>query len=323
VVDPERSAGWRLVAVVLGSVALAVLTGRLGVWFAEAGIDRRENSGFEELGQFFLGLIVAALLAVTVFVTSVVVGVGHAVPPDRRRGTVAAILVAAGAVGAALLWADANTRRVDLDALDPIVPLVVLATAAAAIGAAAGLLPRWPVGVLVAGAAVALGVVVIAVERRADDVTDQERVERFERTGAPLALIDGADLDGDFVGWGEPYVVGGFPPGEDPTDYVTAGYEVGRDGWLMIVFEADPEPFDCGADLCLELGRRPDGAPILGRRDWGSVGGQRVEGDIWVDVEGGQWRVTGWEREDVDPESVVAVLQALEPVDAEAFVAGT
>lgn len=310
----EEAGGWRLVAVVLGSVALACIVLSVGLEIVQASVEFGSGEGFEQLGEILLTLVATILAGVTTLVVSVVVGVGRTVSPERRGRAVATILVAVAAVVAAWMWASANARRADLDALDWIVPLVVLASAAAAIGAVAGLLPRRPVVALVAGVVTGLAVVVVLVERQADDVVDEDRAAHYERAGAPLALLDGTDLDAADLGWEFENVVGGYDDDEISVRFVDGEERI------ALTFDPDPDLLDCHTGICEELGRRSDGRQILGRRGAATTSDFSPYRDIWVDVDGGRWHVS-LRGGGYAVSTAVAMLQALEPVDAETFVA--
>lgn len=310
----EEAGGWRLVAVVLGSVALACIVLSVGLEIVQASVEFGSGEGFEQLGEILLTLVATILAGVTTLVVSVVVGVGRTVSPERRGRAVATILVAVAAVVAAWMWASANARRADLDALDWIVPLVVLASAAAAIGAVAGLLPRRPVVALVAGVVTGLAVVVVLVERQADDVVDEDRAAHYERAGAPLALLDGTDLDAADLGWEFENVVGGYDDDEISVRFVDGEERI------ALTFDPDPDHLDCHTGICEELGRRRDGRQILGRRGAATTPDFSPYRDIWVDVDGGRWHVS-LRGGGYAVSTAVAMLQALEPVDAETFVA--
>ena len=216
---------------------------------------------------------------------------------------------------------DRDQPSIGLDLLSVPVVVVILLAAAAAIGSAAGTVSgHW--ALVGAGALATLGLLAVAFEVRGDEVADQRRASRYERNGAPLALIDGTDLDATFVGWELERVGSGSSPGR-----VVVGYEVvdpEPDGyrWLELYFETDRDGIDCAAGSCEELGRRSDGRPILGFRPSDSTVGSSGFSDLWVEVEGGRWRISSTVSA-VEPRSAVAVLEALEAVDADAFAAGT
>jgi hypothetical protein len=320
--DGEGAGGRRLLAVVLGSVALAVVVGGLVGFVGYAGSDSESGGEFEELGRAIIGLIAAVVVGGAVFVGSLVVGVRRTVPAGRRLQTVVTIVLAMAAAGLLLGWVTEASSRAGLHVLSPFAGLLVIGAGAAVVGGAAAVVPGRRVAVLAGATVVVLVSFAVAANLRADDVADQQRVERYESNGAPLALINGSDLDAGFVGWELLLVDNGHASGEVAATYdIVDVPEVGY-GRVQLVFEVAVGPLDCGNDTCEEVGRGPDGQPVFRRRVGGSDG-QGGFADVWVDVEGGRWRVAGGAFDEVDPDAAVAVLQALEPVDAEAFVAGT
>ena len=316
----ERAGGWQLVAVVLGSAALAVAAGGLAavVGYNSGGDD---VGGWESLARAVSAVIAAALVGIPVLVVAVIVGVRRTIPPGRRLATAVTILAATVTVPFLIGWATEASRRAGFDVLGLPLAVVFLVSAGAVIGGAAGIVPARRVVTLVGASVVAVGLLAVVVEVRGDEVAEQREVARYERNGSPLALIGGSDLDAGFVGWELRYVDGGHTPGEVEAAYEVVGAGVG-DSWLDLVLEAEPPPIDCDRGTCEELGRRSDGRPILGFRPPDPNGAPDGFSDVWVDVDGGRWRVTSTFT-DIEPRSAVAVLQALEPVDAETFVAAT
>lgn len=144
-----------------------------------------------------------------------------------------------------------------------------------------------------AGTLVVLSLLVLVPRRSADAAAERREVERYEQNGAPLALFGGTDLDAGFVGWDLEWVDGGWSPGHVTVEFEVVDASIYHRR-VQLVSEADPEPIDCRVAPCEVLGRRPDG----------------------------RWQVDGVTAE-VDPESALAVLQALEAVDAATFAAGT
>jgi uncharacterized membrane protein YhaH (DUF805 family) len=316
--DGEGAGGQRLVAVVLGSVLAAVVAGGLAGALGYAASASDGGGQFEDLGRAIVAVLVAAVVGVVVFVGAVAVGVRRAVPAGRRLRTWVTIVLAAAAVFVLLGWITETARRAGLAVLGPPVAALLVVAAVRAIGGAAGIVPARRVWPLVGATAVALAVLSVAEGMRGDEVAAQQRVARYERNGAPLALVNGTDLDARFAGWELHNVDGGYGSGEVGIDYELVdplGY-----GWISLDLEADPEPIDCAPDGCEEVGRRTDGRPIMGRRRVGTDG--RVSySDVWVDVDGGRWSVAGSGTE-LELGSAVEVLRALEAVDAEAFEAG-
>jgi hypothetical protein len=115
-----------------------------------------------------------------------------------------------------------------------------------------------------------------------------------------------------------------------------------RSGWVVLVMSGDPEPVPCehapaGAAECVVLGHRDAADAGAAERHAGASGEGRIMGDlitgadgltgyatVWVDVAGGRWSIRGTEvPQPVDEAAAVAVLTALEPVDAGTFTAAT
>ena len=284
-----------------------------------AGSDSESGGEFEDLGRAVVAVLAAAGVGGVVFVGAAAVGVRRTVPAGRRLRTWVTIVLAAAAVLVLLGWITETARRAGLAVLGPPVAALLVVAAVRSIGGAAGIVPARRVWPLVGATAVALALLSVAEGVRGDEVAAQQRVARYERNGAPLALVNGTDLDARFAGWELHNVDGGYGSGEVRIDYEVA--DPLRYGWISLDLVADPASIDCAPDGCEEVGRRADGRPIVGRRRVGTDGHLSYS-DVWVDVDGGRWRVAGSGTE-LELGSAVAVLRALEAVDAEAFVAGT
>lgn len=316
--EPERAGGRQLAAVVVVSVALAVLAGGLAA-IVGYGVGGGSGGGeFEDLGRALVAMVAAVVVGVPVLVASVVIGVRRTVVAGRRLATAAVVLAGVAAVPVLLGWATEASRRAGLDALGAVVAVVVVVAVAGAIGAAAGTVPLRSAITLVGVSVVALAIVAVALEVRGDEVADQRRVARYEANGAPLALIRGADLDAGFVGWHLQVVGGGHGRGEVTVQYRVVESAIDGYRYASLRLEADPEPIDCSDGSCQELGRRADGEPIVGRAD---ASGRPGVTDVWVDLDRGRWRIEAVGV--VDSRAAADVLEALEAVDAATFVAGT
>jgi hypothetical protein len=167
-------------------------------------------------------------------------------------------------------------------------------------------------------------------------VADGNRVGRYEATGAPLALVGGTELAVPADGWEIVSIDQGWSIDDVTVTFaVPAPDGTAREDRVRLVMARDPEPPRCGRqaggdDACVRLGRRDDGAEIMGDpltddplTDDGD-GDAAVYDEVWVDVAGGRWSLRGTDvPQPVDGTAAVAILAALEPVDAAAFTAAT
>jgi hypothetical protein len=137
----------------------------------------------------------ALVVGVAGLVAFVVVGVRGTVPAGRRFATAVTILVAALGIPFLVVSTIDAGRQAGLEAIGPLAAVLLVVAAGSAIGAAAGVVQaRWAIALIGVAAAA-----VVAVDRardvRGEEVTEQRRVESYEQTRPPLALIVGTVLE--------------------------------------------------------------------------------------------------------------------------------
>jgi hypothetical protein len=312
--SPARGRRRRLAGALLLTTGIAVGIGLAAGWIAYGAAERDDEDQWAELGRAVVAGLVAVVVGVTALVAGTVGAVRRTVEPGRRLATGATALAVITGALAAVGWLGESTTRAGVELLALPAAGLLLATGAALIGTAAGVVSRRLALGLVAGSVAALVVVGLLAEVRAGTVDRQRRAARYEATEAPLALVGGTGLDLDLDGWRLESVDDGWG-----YDRVTITYEVPVAGlsstWITLVLHADPEPIACDTFTCDDLGRLSNGQPIRGRRFPGGRGGYS---DVWVDVPGGRWHVSTSVEGALGPETA-AVLRSLRPVDAERF----
>jgi hypothetical protein len=311
-------------------VALAVAVG-VGValgWEAYEHFranDRPEDT-WADLGNAFGALILGGLTGCALYLVAVVVIVRRTVGPGLRLATVVTALLATAALPAFSGRAVASAEAAGLPALAVPVLLAGAVAAGAVIGLAAEAVrpERGLLAVAVAGLCL-VGVSAVGAWR-GDDVADSRRATRYEEIGAPLALVGGRDLAVPAEGWELVSVDPGYGDDVSITFDVPVPGRPHETEWVELDMAARPDPVPCGPDAqgttCVLLGRTVDGAEIRGREVVVRDGVGVV--DVWVDVPGGRWTVSGTSYpQPVDVDAAIAVLRALEPVDAGTFAAAT
>jgi hypothetical protein len=273
----------------------------------------------------------------------VVASVRWAVPRGRRLVTVVTLLGVSAAVPVVGGSAFRSAERGGLSVVGALVVVMVLVAAVALVGVVVDAVDGATAARIGAVAAGAWLVVSVAGSWRATGVADEARAERYERSGAPLALVDGRDVAPPVPGWDLVSVDGGWMVGDVTVTYdVPAADGHGRAGWVVLVMTSTPEPLPCergpaAAAACVVLGHRDTAGAGDGERHAGASGGREIMGDpvtgvdgvtgyatVWVDVPGGRWSIRGTDvPQPVDEAAAVAVLAALEPVDPGTFTAAT
>lgn len=321
------------------AVAGAVAAGAL-VW---QGRPTDDTDSWSDLGYGLVALMAGCAVGGLVYVVGVVAGVRWAVPRGRRLVTVVTVLgvsVAVPVVGGSAFRA---AERGGMSVIGALVGVVVLAAAVALVGVVVDAVDGTTAARIGGVAAASWLVVSVAGNWRATGVADDARAERYERSGAPLALVDGRDVAAPVPGWELVSVDGGWMGGDVTVTYdapAVDGHD--RSGWVVLVMTSDPEPLPCehapaGAADCVVLGNRDTADAGAGERHAGASGEGEIMGDpitgvdgvtgyatVWVDVPGGRWSIRGTDvPQPVDEAAAVAVLAALEPVDAGTFTDAT
>jgi hypothetical protein len=306
------------------AVAAGIATGSV-VWHGRPSDD---TDAWSDLGHGLLALAAGGAVGGLVYVVGVVVGVRWAVPRGRRLVTATTILAVSGAVpivgGSALRWAE----RGGMPLLGALVGLAVLAAAGALVGVVVGAVEGGTAARIGLGAAAGFLAVSVAGNWRAPAVADDARADRYERSGAPLALVDGRDVSPPVPGWELESVDGGWMVGDVTVTYDAPAVD-GRapSRWVVLVLSSDREALPCegapaGGTACAVLGHR-DGEEIMGDPITG-VDGVTGYSTVWVDVPGGRWSIRGTDvPQPVDEAAARAILTALEPVDADTFTGAT
>ncbi len=327
---PARSRPLWLLTAVTAALAAAVTSGTWVGWAVYRSLHGpAPSTGFDELGHAFVALLAGLAVGSLVYVAVVVVGVRWAVVRGRRLATAATILASTVAVP---VLAGSVARSADhggVTVLGGLAVAALLMAAGAVVGVVAGAVHPRTAGRIVAVAAAGLVVVTAVGGLRAGQVADDERTARYEEVGAPLALVGGSDLSVPADDWEIVSIGQGWSSDEVTVTFAAPAPAGSSDeDWVRLVMARHPEPPRCGRaaagdDACAHLGRRDDGAEILGDPITGHdpVTGY---GEVWVDVAGGRWSIRGTDvPQPVDATAAVAILTALEPVDATTFTAAT
>lgn len=326
-VGPRRS---RPVAFLVGVAVsgVAAVAGGLAAGHAVYTSRPPSTDPWSDLGAALLAVPVGCVVGGALYLAGVVVTVRRAVAPGRRWRAALAVVAATCLGGVLAVSAAESGRAGGVPVLGGVVAVAVLAGAAAGVGNVVGAVDGRTAARTGAVAAVGWLVVAGVAGVRADGVADAGRAERYERTGAPLALVGGRDLSVPAGGWRLESVSEGWFADDVTVTFDVPDGDAGRGGWVTLTMDGDPDPRPCervpegGAGACAALGRRDGGAEILGERTAGGIGaGYQV---VWVDVAGGRWSLQGTDvPQPVDAEAAVATLTALEPVDADTFAAAT
>lgn len=316
-----------LAAVATGLVA-AVAVGSWAGWTLYGTRPEPDPDTWADFGYALGALLVGSAVGIVVYLVAVVVAVRRTVARGRRAAAAAAILAATVAVPALAGSAGSSADGARLPAFAALAGVAALVAAGALVGVVVDAVPRRAAGRVFAAAAAALVVTTVVGDWRSGQVADEERTARYEQVDAPLALIDGRDLAVPAEGWELVTVSGGWGDAVVVTFDVPAPAPGRGNEWVDLVMEGEPDPPACEVEAtpageCAVLGRRDDGAEILGEplTGYDTVGGYEA---IWVDVDGGRWTIDGTSSpQPVDEDAAVAMLTALEPVEAATFTAAT
>ena len=338
-----RTRALGLLAATAVALATAVGGGVAAGAFVWQGRPADDTDAWSDLGYGLVALMAACAVGGLVYVMGVVAGVRWAVPRGRRLPTVVTILAVSAAVPVVGGSALGAAERGGLSVLGALVGVAILAAAVALVGVVVDAVDVTTAARIGGVAAASWLVVSVAGNWRATGVADDARAQRYERSGAPLALVEARDMAAPVPGWDLVSVDGGWMVGDVTVTYdapAADGHD--RSGWVVLVMSGDPEPVPCehapaGAAECVVLGHRDAADAGAAERHAGASGGGRIMGDpitgvdgvtgyatVWVDVAGGRWSIRGTEvPQPVDEAAAVAVLTALEPVDAGTFTAAT
>jgi len=327
--DDARSNPARLLVAVVASLGAAAAVGTAAGAAAYQLQQGPADGQWDELGDALVALAAGVAAGGLTYVIGITIVVRTCVVAGRRLGTAATIVAATAAVPILVGWASESASRGGASVLALPLALSVLALALTAVGVASGSLRPGALARIGAVAATGLVVVTSLAAVRGEQVADDRRAARYDDSGVPLALVGGRDLAVPAVGWELVSISQGWSP-DDVTVTFDAPSLTGsfRSAWVVLVMERAPDPARCGAEpgdaeACVNLGRRDDGAEILGLpiTGYGSTTGFH---EIWVDVPGGRWSISGTSSpQPVDVDAAVAILTSLEIVDADTFAAAT
>ncbi len=317
-----------LLAAVAVALAAAVALGSWAGWALYRTRPESSPGTWDDLGYTLGALLVGAAVGTVVYLVAVVLAVRRTVARGRRAAAAFAILAATVAVPVLAGAAGSSADGTRLPVFAALAGVAALVAAGALVGAVVDAVPSRTAVRIATSVVAALVVITVVGDRRSSQVADDERTARYEQVDAPLALVGGRDLAVPAEGWEVVMVSGGWGDAVIVTFDVPAPAQAAEDGWVDLVMEGEPDPPRCGVDAtggdaCVVLGRRDGGAEILGDplTGYDTVRGYEA---VWVDVDGGRWTIEGTDvPQPVDEHAAVAILTALEPVEAATFTAAT
>lgn len=300
-IDSPASTGWRAPALAVlltyvAAVTAGVIVG-MGV-YALTMSSAPPNAKFAELGAAMYGVLAGGPVAVVTYVVVGVLALRRALPTTERvRGITALMGAPVLQVGVLTLFPSLGQTEALLVAAPAL--LVIAALPWLLVLGVTGRLSRHALLIpfVVAAVSIAAAVPVQAAAHRA------ERLERLQKWGHPLALVDGTSTEAG--GW---QLAKAYAPYSETSSVSVPLRAAERRAELE--FHAEHIP-PCGEyEICRQIGTTEYG-PVQERMYSSSTASPR----IYAEVPGGHWEVSGMHSS----HEALRLLQRLRPVDATTF----